>query len=171
MTRIGLGVGAAVQSSMRRGAGAWRMVVSLVGAALVLGGCSCNERIYVTNDTNEMLHVQVQLPKPELPWACGCKCVYETLVGPGATWSAARPGSPDQMDYPPEPYSPCGVVRARAGASGSWTRFTMCGPLVKNSNGDPVVLHILAGGPAGYSASAATQSGKTVEVSVDQVDH
>ncbi len=144
-------------------------IAALVVAAFVLGGCSCNERIQVMNDTSEMLHVQVQLPKPEVPWACGCKCVYETLVGPGACWTSARPGSPDQMDYPPEPYSACGVVRARTGTTGPWTRFTMCGPLVKHSNGDPVVLTITGGG-AGLNGTAATSSGKAVDVSVDHVE-
>ncbi|MBM4111854.1 MAG: hypothetical protein FJ253_00515 [Phycisphaerae bacterium] len=123
----------------------------------------------MVNDTNEMLHVQIQLPKPELPWACGCKCVYETLVAPGGIWASARPGSPDQMDYPPEAYSDCGVVRARAGASGPWSRFTMCGPLVDQSNGDAVVLHIGGTGHA-MTGTAATASGKPVDVRVDEVD-
>lgn len=145
--------------------------IALLAAVLLAGGCSCSERIQVMNDTNEMLHVQVQLPKPDVPWACGCKCVYETLVGPGALWTAARPGSPDQMDYPPEAYSDCGVVRARAGTSGTWTRFRMCGPLVDHSNNDPIVLHITPGGPHGLGGTAVTASGKAIDVSVDETDH
>lgn len=121
------------------------------------------------NATNEMLHVQIQLPKPEVPWACGCKCVYETLVAPGGIWTSARPGSPDLMDYTPEPYSECAVVRVRGESSAMWTRYTVCGPLVKASSGDPILVQVTPGGPNGFSGTATTKSGATVEVSIDQV--
>ncbi|MFN0154402.1 MAG: hypothetical protein ACKVUT_08485 [Gaiella sp.] len=139
-------------------------------AVSLLGGCSCAERVHVQNDTNEMLHVQLQLPKPEAAWACGCKCVYEALLGPGAVWNSARPGSDDQMDGPVEPYSDCAVVRARVGTAGPWARFTLCGKLVDDSNGDPVMVHLTSGPNAGLGATAKTNSGKPVDVSSDVID-
>jgi len=146
-------------------------MVGMVAVALSsLGGCSCNERVYLKNDTNEMLHVQIQLPKPELPWACGCKCVYETLVGPGGVWRSARPGSRDQMEHPVEAYSACAVVRARIGVRGEWARFTICGPEVKKSNGDPIVVSVVSGSHAGLDATATTESGTALGVSADERD-
>lgn len=151
-----------------------RPAVASIAAALAvtafLAGCSCNERVYVRNDTNEMLHVQLQLPKPKLPWACGCKCVYEALINPGGVWRSARPGSTDQIDHPIEAYSECAVVRARVGLSGPWARFTLCGPLVESSSGDPVVVSILPGPQVGLAATAATEGGRPVEVAADVVD-
>jgi len=144
-------------------------LIAMLVAVVMLGGCSCQERIYVQNDTDEMLHVQLQLPKPDVPWACGCKCVYETLVAPGGVWTSARPGSTDQMDHAVEAYTDCGVVRARGGSSGMWTRFTVCGPLVDGSNSDPITLRIGSGGPSGLTGTAATKSGASVSVSVDEV--
>lgn len=148
--------------------GTMAAIVMLVVA--VLGGCSCNERVYVKNDTNEMLHVQIQLPKPKVPWHCGCKCVYETLVGSGGEWASARPGSPEQMDYPFAAYSECAVVRARVGVSGPWARFTLCGPLLENSNSDPVVVNVVTGAHAGLDATATTKSGQSVSVAADTID-
>lgn len=140
-------------------------------AIALLGGCSCAERVHVQNDTNEMLHVQLQLPKPDVAWACGCKCVYEALLGPGALWNSARPGSDDQMDGPVEPYSDCAIVRARVGTEGPWARFTLCGKLVDDSNWDAVMVHLTNGPTAGLAATATTVSGKTVDVSAEVADH
>lgn len=145
-------------------------IATLVVAAALLTGCSCNERVYVQNNTNETLHVQIQLPKPKLPWACGCKCVYETLVGPGGTWKSARPGSPDQMEHPIEAYSECTVVRARTGVSGPWTRFTLCGQPIADSANTPVMVTVTPGGMAGLAATAASEKGQTVDVATDVVE-
>jgi len=141
-----------------------------LAVAAVLAGCSCNERVYVRNDTSEMLHVQIQLPKPKVPWHCGCKCVYEALLNPGAEWKSARPGSPDQMDHPPEAYSECAVVRARVGVNGSWNRFTLCGPLVEGSPNDPIMVRLVQGGQGGLTATAKTEAGKDLGVAADVVD-
>ncbi|MBX3356256.1 MAG: hypothetical protein KF724_11240 [Phycisphaeraceae bacterium] len=138
--------------------------VAALAILALLVGCSCNERVYVRNDTNEMLHVQIQLPKPKVPWHCGCKCVYEALINPGGVWTTARPGSPDQMDHPIEPYSECAVVRARIGVQGQWARFTLCGPLVESSPGDPIMLAIGQGNFVGLNATARTQGGSDLAV-------
>lgn len=146
------------------------MVAMLVCAVALLGGCSCSERVYVKNDTNEMLHVQIQLPKPKVPWHCGCKCVYETLVGPGAVWTSARPGSEYQMDYPFAGYSDCAVVRSRVGVSGPWARFTVCGPEVEKSPNNPIVVTVGKGSHAGLDATAKTESGQALGVTADTND-
>lgn len=145
--------------------------IALLTLVAAIGtGCSCSERVYVQNDTEEMLHVQIQLPKPDVPWACGCKCVYETLVGPGALWNSARPGSPYQMDYPFQAYSDCAVVRARVGVSGPWALFTMCGEQVDASGNDPVTIKVVKGSNAGLDATAATEGGTAIPVSAQTVD-
>ena len=146
-----------------------RTLIALLPAAW-LAGCSCSERIHVTNATNSMLRVQIQLPKPDAPWACGCDCVYEALLSPHAVWNSARPGSDDKMHHPPYAFVDCAIVRTQVEARGPWTDFTLCGELVDRSGGDPIMVTVAPGAAGALEATARTLSGKTVEVSTQVVN-
>lgn len=98
-------------------------ILQLMSCAL-LTGCSCQEFVSVTNDTESALLVQLALPWPAYGVASGRGCHFEFDLPPHATWTTSDAAREDVTSLDIKPNGVTVIRFWPKGSTAAWMVFS-----------------------------------------------
>ncbi|MCA9306053.1 MAG: hypothetical protein R3B46_05725 [Phycisphaerales bacterium] len=126
-------------------------LIALIGSV----GCGCGGRVFVCNQTDSFLSVQIAMPYPAYA-PLGGWCGFETRVGAGEEWDSARATSDERFEPTIRPNSVM-VMRVALAIAESREFAIESGPSER-------VCVTIAGASPGFGVRAIDGVGREIRV-------